>query len=84
MVTADQIRAAQDVLKAAKAEGAHIPREAPKLTFKVATKGGLSVYGLQRFPVTLYAAQWERLLQHSEALAAFINANRSRLAVKED
>lgn len=47
--------------------------KAPKaLTFKVSEKGAISVYGLNaRFPVTLYAEQWERVLERAEALLAF-------------
>lgn len=55
------------------------------ISLKVAEKGGLSVYGLGRFPVTLYAGQWERLLA-PEVVAkihAFIAANASTLARKE-
>jgi hypothetical protein len=55
-----------------------------KITCKVSDKGGLSVYGLGRFPVTLYRSQWERLLapETTKAIGAFIQANASLLAVK--
>lgn len=57
---------------------------APKaLTMKVSDKGALSVYGLGRFPVTLYRGQWERLLSHSDAIRAFIAANATLLATKD-
>jgi hypothetical protein len=52
------------------------------LTLKVSEKGALCVYGLGRFPVTLYASQWERLLSHSDAIRAFAKANASKLATK--
>ena len=56
---------------------------APKaLTFKVSPKGAVSVYGLQRFPVTLYHEQWARLLQVAPDLAQFIKDNRDRLTTK--
>lgn len=55
-----------------------------KLTCKVSDKGALSVYGLGRFPVTLYRGQWERLLAHKPAIEAFIAANAALLAVKAD
>lgn len=57
---------------------------ARKLSFKVTEKGGLSVYGLGRFPTTLYRSQWERLLAPDTitALNAFMVANASLLAVK--
>jgi hypothetical protein len=54
-----------------------------KLTAKVTDKGGLSVYGLQRFPVTLYREQWEALLDHADKIRAFMDANSEHLAVKE-
>jgi hypothetical protein len=45
-----------------------------KLTFRVSPKGGLSVYGLGRFPVTLYKEQWTRLLEAAAELKAFLKA----------
>lgn len=54
-----------------------------KLTLKVSEKGALSLYGMGRFPVTLYRGQWERLLESKEALLAYIEANADRLSVKE-
>lgn len=58
---------------------------APKaLTMKVSDKGALSIYGLGRFPVTLYRGQMERLLAHAPAITAFIEANATLLAVKAD
>lgn len=56
---------------------------APKaLTMKVSEKGALSIYGLGRFPVTLYRGQWERLLAHAPAITAFIATNADLLSVK--
>ncbi len=56
---------------------------APKrLTCKVSEKGALSVYGLGRFPVTLYAGQWERLFATQAEIAAFAKANAALLATK--
>ena len=52
------------------------------LTCKVSPKGAVSVYGMGRFPVTLYRSQMERLLGHSEAIKAFMVANASNLKVK--
>jgi len=52
------------------------------LTAKVSAKGAVSVYGLQRFPVTLYAEQWEALLEKAPSIQAFIKANRAQLATK--
>lgn len=53
-----------------------------KLTMKVSAKGALSVYGLGRFPVTLYRGQWERLASEMDTIAAFISANAADLTVK--
>jgi hypothetical protein len=59
--------------------------DAPKkgLYCKVREKGAVSVYGLQRMPVTLYLEQWERLLEFGDALKQFIKENESRLKRKE-
>ena len=45
------------------------------LSLKVSQKGGVSVYGLGRFPVTLYKEQWEKLLDISDEIRAFIPEN---------
>ena len=52
------------------------------LEFRVGEKGGVSVYGLGRFPVTLYYEQWIRLLDVSENLRSFLEENKSRLKLK--
>lgn len=54
-----------------------------ELSFKVSEKGAVSVYGLGRFPVTLYQEQWVRLLGVTEDLKKFIAENSSKLKVKE-
>jgi hypothetical protein len=53
------------------------------ISFKVSPKGGMSVYGLGRFPVTLYRGQWERLLEEVENIRAFIETNSDQLKTKE-
>ncbi len=76
----------QAQLEALKAENAALKLKAstPKvLTIKVSEKGGVSVYGLGRFPVTLYRSQWEKLFSHVPAIQAFIEANQAVLTVKE-
>lgn len=50
------------------------------LTFKVSAKGGVSLYGLGRFPVTLYYEQWTKLLSAVEQLRGFIETNKDALA----
>jgi hypothetical protein len=54
------------------------------LTLKVSPKCAVSVYGLGRFPVSLYQEQWLRLLEKAEDIRAFIKSNESVLAKKED
>ena len=53
------------------------------LSFKVSEKGAVSVYGLGRFPVTLYFEQWSKLFSHIDELRTFIEANKSKLKLKE-
>ena len=53
------------------------------ISFKVSEKGGVSVYGLGRFPVTLYQEQWSRLFSEVDNLKTFIEENKSKLKVKE-
>jgi hypothetical protein len=57
-------------------------RKRGTLDFKVSEKGGLSVYGLGRFPVTLYYEQWVRLLDHGEQIRQFLEENKGRLKMK--
>lgn len=53
------------------------------LEFKVSEKGAVSVYGMGRFPVTLYYEQWIRLLDRADDLRTFMEENKSRLKLKE-
>ena len=53
------------------------------MEFRVSEKGGVSVYGLGRFPVTLYYEQWTRLLNAAPELKTFIEENKSKLKLKE-
>jgi hypothetical protein len=52
------------------------------LTMKVSEKGGLSVYGMGRFPITLYKEQWLKLLDMADDIRAFIAANEGTLKTK--
>ena len=54
------------------------------LRLQVSEKGGVSVYGLGRFPVTLYKEQWLRLLEKADDIRAFISANDAQLKSKQD
>jgi len=69
-------------LKARVAELERKTARAGNLEFKVSEQGGVSVYGLGRFPVTLYYEQWVRLLDASENLRAFLEKNKDKLKLK--
>jgi len=58
-------------------------RKSRNLEFRVSEKGGVSVYGLGRFPVTLYYEQRMRLLGAVDELRVFIEENKSRLKTKD-
>lgn len=76
---AAEVAALREQLAAAQA-AANTPR---RITYKVSEKGAVSVYGLNaRFPVTLYADQWDRLMADAAGLRSFIADNRGRLATK--
>jgi hypothetical protein len=68
------LRAENEKLREAASQG---------LSLKVSAKGGVSVYGLGRFPVTLYKEQWNRLLALTDEIRNFIHANESRLKSRE-
>lgn len=53
------------------------------VSLKVSEKGGVSLYGLGRFPVTLYKEQWQRLLASAADIETFIRENESKLKAKE-
>ncbi len=54
------------------------------ITFKVSEKGALSLYGLQRFPVTLYRPQWERVIAAVPELQKFIEAHKDELTTEKE
>ncbi|PYX88579.1 MAG: hypothetical protein DMG68_08155 [Acidobacteria bacterium] len=58
-------------------------RAAGTLSFKVSEKGAVSVYGMGRFPVTLYYEQWVRLLEAADKLREFLEENKDKLKLKE-
>ena len=57
-------------------------KRAGSIEFRVSEKGGASVYGLGRFPVTLYYEQWVRLLAAADELRAFLEENKDKLKLK--
>jgi hypothetical protein len=71
-------------LEKLKAENAALKsRTGRPVSMKVSEKGGLSVYGLGRFPVTLYQEQWLKLLDLADEIRSFIQANQAVLKKKE-
>lgn len=73
-------------LERLKAENAALKAKKPAkgtLSMKVSEKGALSVYGMGRFPVTLYKEQWLKLLGISEEIKKFIEENEDKLKTKE-
>ncbi len=72
-------------LERLKAENEALKNKKTRAAFlKVSEKGAVSVYGLGRFPVTLYKEQWARLLDMSEDIKSFINDNMDKLKAKGD
>lgn len=59
-------------------------RQTRGVSLKVSEKGGVSVYGLGRFPVTLYKEQWARLLDMADDIRTFIRENDSKLKAKAE
>jgi hypothetical protein len=59
-------------------------KKSGRIEFKIGEKGGVSVYGLGRFPVTLYYEQWIRLLDSADALRTFLEENKSKLKLKNE
>jgi len=71
----ERLRAENEMLKNRTSRG---------ISLKVSEKGGVSVYGLGRFPVTLYKEQWTRLLDMADDIRTFIKENDARLKTKAD
>ena len=71
----DRLRAENEKLK---------QRASRAVSLKVSEKGGVSVYGLGRFPVTLYKEQWAKLLDMADEIRAFIDENAAKLKTKGD
>jgi hypothetical protein len=70
-------------LERLKAENEALKAKTTRVTsIRVSEKGGVSVYGLGRFPVTLYKEQWLKLLDLAEELKGFIAENEGKLKTK--
>lgn len=80
MATEEELRAELEKLK--KENEALKARSSKGVSMKVSEKGGVSVYGLGRFPVTLYKEQWLKLLDMSDDIRRFIEENQAQLKTK--
>lgn len=81
----EQLAAMAKKLAALEAENAALKAAPAKvLSYKVSEKGAVSVYGMGRFPVTLYKEQWVRLLAAGKDILAFIGAHNAELSTKAD
>ncbi len=73
----------KEELERLRTENEALKRRSEKgFSLKVSQKGGVSVYGLGRFPVTLYKEQWEKLLDMADDIRAFIQENEPQLKTK--
>jgi len=74
----------KDELERLRAENAMLKsKDSAGLSLKVSEKGAVSLYGMGRFPVTLYKEQWLRILASAPVIEAFIQENDSKLKTKE-
>jgi len=72
-------------LERLRAENAKLKQRGTRgVSMKVSEKGGVSIYGLGRFPVTLYKEQWEKLLDMADDIRGFIQENAGKLKIKGD
>jgi|SRR5271166_1036325 len=82
MTTEQMLQAEIAALKAENEALKHPAKKERSISFKVSAKGALSVYGLGRFPVTLYKGQWVKLFAGVDDIKAFIVANEATLSEK--
>ena len=80
MPTPEELQAELDRLRA---ENEALKRPRGQMSLRVSEKGALSVYGLGRFPVTLYREQWDKLLGMADEIRHFIQEHDSELKKKE-
>jgi hypothetical protein len=83
----DSMSEAEDLkaeLERLKAENEHLKSQRGRaVSLKVSEKGGVSVYGMGRFPITLYKEQWTKLLDMADEIRTFIRENESKLKARE-
>ena len=76
--------AMREELERLRAENAALKKTSSKgISMKVSEKGGLSIYGLGRFPITLYKEQWTKLLDMSDEIRTFLKEHDAELKTKE-
>jgi hypothetical protein len=80
---ADEARLQEEVERLRRENEALRARTSRGVSLRVSEKGGVSVYGLGRFPVTLYKEQWEKLLAMADDIRGFIAEHESELKAKE-
>lgn len=68
-----RLKAENEALKAKEKRGTYL---------RVSEKGGVSLYGMRRFPITFYREEWDRILGMADEIRAFISANASALKTK--
>jgi hypothetical protein len=89
LITKHEVTMAEPTYEELKAKLSQLEKEVETkkrsgdLIFKVGEKGGVSVYGLGRFPVTLYYEQWNRLLGATNEIKAFMEENKPKLKLKD-
>ena len=69
----ERLRAENEALKTKERRGTHL---------KVSEKGGVSLYGMRRFPITFYKEEWERILGMADEIRAFMRENAAALKTK--
>ena len=69
----DRLKAENEALKAKERRGTRL---------QVSEKGGVSLYGMRRFPITFYKEEWERILELADEIRAFLRDNASKLKTK--
>ncbi len=80
----DDLEAMRAKLERLEAENESLKRRSEKgLSLKVSQKGAVSLYGLGRFPVTLYQEQWTRLLDMGDEIRRFLAEHRAELKLKD-
>ena len=80
-MSTEDLRAELELLRK---ENAALRKEfASRVCLKVSEKGAVSVYGIRRFPVTLYKEEWLKLLDRSSDIRAFIATNKAQLKAKD-